>query len=339
MTNSAKAFTGLSCFAVATLLCSLPGLVPAVRMISETTVPLKDRQLAAFYQVFWRLKHHLDPTEFTGSQWLFAAFVGIGLMWGVRALRRFESTDSPNRTLAAQPNHSFDALNLLLALLAMSAVIALAGVIIGWHTVAAPDMTGWEWRASLLKFYPFRCFDGLLSITAAMVVGRLAQQRAGRMTRSQLSCQTLLISAILLLPLLQAWRSREVTPAGYTSQQFEEWQEACHWIRQNTAPDALFLTPRESFAFKWFAERAEFVCYKDCPQNAAGILMWNERLWLLHDWTLKSSSDGRYDTDDLHVLREATTCDYIVTRILGPFDAEPVWQGQQWRIYAVPPRN
>lgn len=39
-----------------------------------------------------------------------------------------------------------------------------------------------------------------------------------------------------------------------------------------SATNALILTPRKS-AFKWMAERAEYVCYKDCPQDAAGIEM------------------------------------------------------------------
>jgi hypothetical protein len=338
-TKTAKSLTELMSFAAATLLCSLPGLLPAVKMITETTLPLKDRQLAQFYQVFWRLRHHLDPTELTGSQWMFAIMVGTGLVWGVRVIRRFAATASHSRTEAPRPGHSLDALDYLLALFAMSAMIALAGVIIGWHTVEAKKMTGWEWRASLLKFYPFRCFDGLLSITAAIVFGHLVQLHHSRIVKPMRSCQILLVPAIILLALLQAWRAREVSPAGYTSQQFAEWQDACHWIRENTAADALVLTPRESFAFKWFAERAEYVCYKDCPQNAPGILMWNERLWLLHDWTLKSSSDGLYDRGDLKALRETTKCDYILTRILGPFEAEPVWHGQQWRVYKVPARD
>lgn len=84
------------------------------------------------------------------------------------------------------------------------------------------------------------------------------------------------------------------------------------------------------------AERAEYVCYKDCPQDAAGILEWNRRLWWLHDWTLKSSMDGIYDTGDLYKLRSETHCDFIVTRILGPFETRPVWKGKHWQIIALP---
>ena len=137
-------------------------------------------------------------------------------------------------------------------------------------------------------------------------------------------------------PLALAWHGRVLAPPGYTTDQFAEWRDASQWIRENTPKNALVLTPRESSAFKWKAERAEYVCYKDCPQDTAGILTWNRRLWLLHDWTLKSSSDGCYDAADLTTLRRQTDCDYILTRILGPFDSAPLWQGQEWRIYSVP---
>ena len=87
------------------------------------------------------------------------------------------------------------------------------------------------------------------------------------------------------------------------------------------------------------ASRAEFVCYKDCPQDAAGILEWNRRLWWLHDWTLQSSTDGAYQDSDLEELRSETGCDFIVTRILGPFETKPVWQGRIWQVIRIADPN
>jgi hypothetical protein len=241
----------------------------------------------------------------------------------------------------------------MLVFFAMSTLIALAGVIIGWHTVRANELDGWEWRASLLKFYPFRCFDALLPITTALVFGRLVQAFAPQLeVRNSMASRSfaggllstprvrqMAFCGMLLLPLWLSWRSREAAPAGYTVDQFTDWRTACDWLRENTPKDALILTPRESSAFKWFAERAEYVCYKDCPQDAAGILTWNKRLWLLHDWTLRSSSDSLYDKHDLQILRAKTDCDFILTRILGPFETDPLWEGQHWKIYAVPPQE
>jgi hypothetical protein len=340
--NHRSTLVGLIAFSTQTILFALPGLIPALTLVLDKSLPQKDRELASFYQVFWRLKHHLDPTEIPGSQWLYLLLVGGGLVVGLWCLSRFP---------AGTPRQ--DGLRLLLVFFTMSALIALAGVIIGWHTVRARELDGWEWRASLLKFYPFRCFDALLPITTALVFGRLVQAFVQHLEiRNSMASRSfaggllstprvrqIALCAMLLLPLWLSWRSREAAPAGYTIDQFTDWRQACDWLREKTPKDALILTPRESSAFKWLAERAEYVCYKDCPQDAAGILTWNRRLWLLHDWTLQSSTDALYDNRDLRILRAKTDCDFIVTRILGPFETEPLWEGQHWKIYAVPPRE
>ena len=340
--NPRSSLAGLIAFSTQTILFALPGLIPALTLVFDKSLPQKDRELASFYQVFWRLKHHLDPTEIPGSQWLYLLLVGSGLVGGLWCLSRYHSGST--RT---------DGLRWMLVFFIMSALIALAGIIIGWHTVRAQELDGWEWRASLLKFYPFRCFDALLPITTALVFGRLLQAfspqsepsnsiTSGSFAGGLLSpprVQQIAFCGMLLLPLWLSWRSREAAPAGYTMDQFTDWRQACDWLRENTPQDALILTPRESSAFKWFAERAEYVCYKDCPQDAVGILTWNKRLWLLHDWTLQSSSDALYDKRDLQILRAKTDCDFIVTRILGPFETDPLWDGQHWKIYAVPSRE
>ena len=325
-----KPLIGIGLFSAATIVMALPGLIPALRLVLDQSSPQKDRELASFVQVFWRLKHHLDPTELLPSQWLYAAVLlgGIGVYCS-----RVKTFARPADSSAGDTTKAW---HCLLAVFTMSALIAAAGIVIGWHTKVASDMDGWQWRASLLKFYPFRAFDALLPIVAALAHTRLLKSG---LTPSPGRLPLHMIGVLIVacgIPLAVAWHSRELTPPGYTADQYSEWQEACRWMRENTPESSLVLTPRESFAFKWMAERAEFVCYKDGPQDTAGILTWNKRLWLLHDWTLKSSSDGRYDAVDLKTLRRQTDCDYILTRILGPFDGEPLWQGQEWRIYAVP---
>lgn len=331
-----KPLVGLFCFTFTTLTLSLPGLIPAIRVVLDDSAPLQDRQLASFFQVFWRLKHHLDPTEFLPGQWFYALSVGGAIFWSVRRLRG-------SLRMIARPVVAMD---YLVAFFTASAFIALCGVLIGLHIDVAQNMSGWEWRAALLKFYPFRCFDALLPITAALLVSRIVQDDQSLGLHRWLTGSSraptgglpryLCLTAAVAMPLILAWRSREESPAGYTAEQYSEWRDACEWIRIHTPPEALILTPRESFAFKWFAERAEFVCYKDCPQDTNGILTWNKRLWMLHDWTLESSMDLLYSNSDLDVCRKETDCDFILTRILGPFEATPIWEGNEWKIYAVP---
>ena len=325
-------------FASATVIVSLPGLIPAMQLVLDNSQAKKDRELATFYQVFWRLKHHLDPTELLASQWTYAGLM-VAIVIGAALLRSRSNSNTRGQEFAnaSASKTEPDGIHCLLAIFAMSAPIAMVGVVIGWHAESAQKMDGWEWRASLLKFYPFRCFDAMLPITAAWMLISLVDRRVAniRTGRGTLGMVGLCILGSLV-PLQLAWYQREMTPAGYTARQFADWQAACEWIRINTPSDALVLTPRESYAFKWFAERAEFVCYKDCPQDTAGILMWNSRLWMLHDWTLKSSSDGLYDAGDLKLLQKKTNVDFVLTRILGPFDTPPIWKSGEWQIYTVP---
>lgn len=321
-------------FGCVTLMFSLPGLVPAIRFVLDDSLPAKQRELASFYQVFWRLRHHLDPAELTGVQWTFGVIVSAWAVFSYGRLQRLNVTTYRN------------AVRLLFGILLASGFIAMAGVLIGWHSVPAKEMQGWEWRAGFLRFYPFRCFDGLLPIVTGLFQGLLLQRYCCLSFTDELNSESgllrpsvrlrILMGLSLILPGTMALAQREAAPPGFTRQQYADWQDACRWLKQHTPADALILTPRESFGFKWFSERAEFVCYKDCPQDPAGILMWNKRLWMLHDWTLSSSSDLKYDDADLIRLRKLTGCDFLVTRILGPFESAPVWQGQEWKIYRVP---
>ena len=331
-----KSMTGILAFSCATIVVAIPGLVPALRLVLDDSLSRKDRELASFIQVFWRLKHHLDPTELISAQWLYAGgllSLSIVLFFIVQHQQRF-CPQTPT-TDASRNVHSGSSVEttLLMKFFLVSVAIALVGVVIGWHVVDAQDMNGWEWRAALLKFYPFRTFDALLPIVSGLLFAR-ALQRLMADRRKELAA--LIVVVCCGLPFVPATLKREAVPPGYTADQFADWQAACTWIQKETPSGTLFLTPRESFAFKWMAERAEYVCYKDCPQDAAGILEWNQRLWWLNHWTLKSSTDDVYNRTDLKELRAETGCDFVVTRILGPFETAPVWQGKFWQVIKVP---
>lgn len=335
-TGALKPVIGILAFSLATIIVALPGLIPALKMMLDRSLSNKERELASFIQVFWRLKHHLDPTELTKLQWGYAGGLLVLVIAAFIRTNKQRAPGNPGREGlkgAAEASQTMDGRFLLFRFFAAAMTIALAGVAIGWHVVNARDMDGWQWRAGLLKFYPFRTFDAMLPIIAGMFVATLFRQnQAGRSQKVQAGLSLLCLG----LPIAVATMQRESVPPGYSAEQFTDWQAACSWIRTETDANALFLTPRESFGFKWYAERAEYVCYKDCPQDAAGILEWNRRLWWLHSWTLSSSSDGVYDRSDLEQLREKTDCDYIVTRILGPFETAPVWTGKHWQIIKVP---
>ena len=58
----------------------------------------------------------------------------------------------------------------------------------------------------------------------------------------------------------------------------DAWLAACEWIRDHAPPDAVCLIPRHAQSFKWYAERADVVNWKDVPQDAAGVVEWRRRM-------------------------------------------------------------
>lgn len=62
------------------------------------------------------------------------------------------------------------------------------------------------------------------------------------------------------------------------AKQFEDWLRVCEWIRKNSEPSSLWLTPRRQQSFKWHTGRPELACWKDSPQNAEALVEWSKRL-------------------------------------------------------------
>ena len=92
---------------------------------------------------------------------------------------------------------------------------------------------------------------------------------------------------------------------------------------------------QESWAFKWYAKRAEFVSFKDCPQDGPGIIEWNERLLFLRNWSEASLPDG-YSRAEVDVLRKQGIA-YVIARRLGPFNFDPVYVNDTFRVYQLTP--
>ncbi len=109
---------------------------------------------------------------------------------------------------------------------------------------------------------------------------------------AQLFCWTLMLipGAVLSASMLQQLSFTNIPPADEKSlifaatnpriakSTYDDWLDACYWIRVSTDADSLWLTPRNQQTFKWNAQRAEVVCWKDSPQNAKDLLEWYRRI-------------------------------------------------------------
>ena len=136
----------------------------------------------------------------------------------------------------------------------------------------------------------------------------------------------------MIVVLSAAFLGRSNSPSGYSDDAYIQWQEGCEWIRDNTAAGSLIHTPRESVAFKWLAERAEYVCYKDCPQDAAGILEWHRRLETVA-WLDPNQMEDRPTRHDMRRLLEDTGVTHVITRWFTVDGLVPVFENPTWRVY------
>jgi len=307
-------------------LIAVPGLISVVRLITESA-PVETKHAANYIQVFFRLAHHLDPMKFyddRAASWIWAAraYLGYALLLAIWIASLFWG----GRTTTKK---AFD------RILFWSIVFALVGIAIGYGPRPPQKMPFYSLRMNLLKFYPFRLADVLLpigvSISLMAVLERTmlhCAETAGRYRpRLPFAFLALIFGAAL-------WRASTLTESSrYATDDREDWLAACHWIDTNLPPDAYLQTPPNGWAFKWFARRAEYVSFKDCPQDAAGIVEWNRRLNFLRRWYDEHYSDKLYSNDELKQLKEKTGLTHLLVDRQGPMEAKPIYKNETFRIY------
>ena len=253
---------------------SLFGLVPAIELNSEASPELA-LQAATIY-TFHRLSHHLLATDFYW-QWYtrFAAAVVVATIFSWLA-----QMNSPLRAV--------------MRITAAAGLIAIIGGVISVFAKQVPDLA-----ASLLRFYWFRLADAWVPFCGSLAIVAWIMPTCDVQTNPQtLRVRLMIGSAILLaagLVEVSHWNQRMnlLVPGAcrqsliglrpgdrLTAQQkaFEDWINVCQWIAENTDEDAVILTPRHQQTFKWYASRAEVVCWKDVPQDAASLVEWSRRI-------------------------------------------------------------
>lgn len=238
-------------------LLSLLGLIPAA-LLMRGVDPSVAAEAARIY-VFERLPHHLVPQK---MPWNFLLrFAAMLVAWIFVNWK--EVSDARERRLAAVVNGAL--------------AIAAIGLLISFAATVWPDQL-----AGVLRYYWFRTSDvmlplGLGLLLMAFVVRRLEQSRGGVwLTLAMIAVSWHLIAVM---------RERDPHPAPPADKKmlnWQDWREMCQWVSANSPPDAVFLTPRMASTFRWYANRAEVVSWKDIPQDAAGIVEWWRRMKNVH---------------------------------------------------------
>ncbi len=244
---------------------SLFGLLPAISLTLGSSS--ENAAAAARIYAYFRIKHHLLPADF-----LVAWYVRHGLLIaatiGITCCFR-KGSDGWNR----------------MRWFTMGAIgIAAAGLVVGMLPAWAPDLA-----AKLLRFYWFRLADAIVPLMFGLIVMRLVidAPQIGRHVG-----KVILLVAIALFSHTSYEKAQLGVPPSVSSellgwdvqasprqqqQVYDDWRKVCFWVRDFSEQDELFLTPRHQQTFKWYAERAEVVNWKDVPQDAKNLLEWNRR--------------------------------------------------------------
>ncbi len=329
-------FQGIAALSVMIVL-SIPGLLPVFDLVRAPVEP-NIKFAATYIQVFHRLAHHLAPMRFPLRAHVgFAALVTVWLLavWCGSRESRVESPEPANTESALSPQPSAlrpqpSTLNpshlWLHAVVAWSLIFAIGGLLIGIGPRPPEQMPWMAVRMPLMKFYPFRLVDVLLPCAIAGMTAEFLWRRV--------SCSSLrrgLVALLLSVACGLAGRGASTAQARFDAR--PDWVDVCHWFRDQTPQDVLVQTPNGRYTFKWHAERPEYVSFKDCPQDDAGIVEWNRRLLFLKKWYQRQFGDGRYSSEELRELARETGITHIVTDRLGPMEPAPTYRNATYRVY------
>lgn len=260
-------------FAVGIILGGILGVFPAIAY--EQQADLETRSLAAAIYVRERINHHVYFWDFARGG--IVGFAVTVIAW--RELRR----------RVPRPGWS------LLNAFAMAALLfVVAGIALS--SLANVDWAQ-DWANARLRFYWFRLADVALPMVVSFglveiffKVPSFARSRKNELFHFGMRW-VLGLAAVCICAMSVAghWMDRrpgadrQSLPAYADStvrtwETYRNWVRVCDWIRTNTPADAVFLTPRQQQTFKWYAQRVEYVNWKDMPQDPMGIVLWQQRM-------------------------------------------------------------
>jgi hypothetical protein len=308
---------------------SLPGLLPALALERGTDPAVADE--AARIYVFERLPHHLAPLSLPSQemQWRFVRFglvaAAFVVLWAWAARR--ERLADP-----ATPAESLEQWQALLRMMRFAG-FALAASVLGLMIEAAlanDPLTA----ARVLRYYWFRQADVAVPLAVALAGTRLVV--------ALLSYRRWQATAVALAPLVACGWFLATTsfnrlgdpkpPAVARLDRYQDWQDACSWVREHTPEDARFLIPRAGHSFKWYASRADVGSYKDVPQDAASVVEWRRRGQEL--FPLVEGVDGKekmlgspdqWGTKRAQALAHRYGASHIIARTYPPLDLPIVY--------------
>ncbi|MEZ6093068.1 MAG: DUF6798 domain-containing protein [Pirellulaceae bacterium] len=282
------------------------------------------RQLAAEVQVRYRLVHHQ----------LFAGF-------STYRVASFVSVIGVALVLLRIAGHG-RLQNLVKAFFIGSLFVAFLGLILS--AVVDSKSAGADYSISLLRLYWFRMADFAVPTSVVLLLGLLTI-RIAHLERIQ---RVIIYSSfsLLVLAFAMACIERQQSPGAPADvaslppqpnpEKFSElarnWIAVCDWVRENTPEDSLFICPADQQTFKWFAQRAEVVCWKDMPQDAKSVAVWWRRVQaIIQPQRTYSLGLMAFSDEQLRSLANSFGADYIIV-LQSQYEQRPVKSGLE-RVY------
>jgi len=298
------------------VLTALPGMIPAWQAVraSDPKVQLMANQL----QVADRLAHHLDPMRFPKDAYRYWGMMIV--LWLVLQAR-----------LPRTPENRWWRDFVLATIL-----IALAGIVIGLGPRPIAQMPGYAWRLKLLKFYFFRLGDLMVPVALSLTATQLGLAWKEKGTNLWTRPATLLVSQIVIVWGAVCIPFPDARPSRMSPAKLQDWKSACRWIQAHSQTSDLVYVADTGWAAKWFAQRPEYVNFKDMPQDAASIIEWNHRLWNIARWRKAAMADEQVTSEELRELRMQTGIRYFICSRFGPILSNPVYVNDTFRVYALP---
>ena len=146
------------------------------------------------------------------------------------------------------------------------------------------------------------------------------------------------------LPFKVPLREAPATRRGDKNVEHDDWIDVCKTAQQNTNPGDIFITPRLSSTFRWYAERPEVGTWKDMPQDAKSIVEWWQRMSDLHANGRNDPGKRWYESVSelegtrLYEVAGKYGARYVIVQLdedLPRLRAAPKYQNKSYAIYTV----
>ena len=327
---------------------SLLGILPALFGIRGDD----PSAIAAQVHVFFRLDHHLRPTTFSETRnWAACVSVTLFLIVAAAwiAAKHFAvSRGNPKGEADEEELRlSLQGSGRLIAIATFAALFAFIGWCIDHYIADSKAATHQPvLAASLLRFYWLRWADIAVPLAWSAVLwqgvgfgfyriseanGHADDENRVLLARARKVGIALLAPTVLCLSAFRNYQGSDdtVPPADKLvvetfgerrkiewtdgrSNRYIDWLAVCEWIREKTPTDSLWLTPKYQQSFKWHAERAEVVCWKDVPQDVSSVIEWYRRVKVLTPRVTPSGLVRGWTDEEIIELKEEFGFEYVL---------------------------